>query len=323
MDEGNGRNGTLDELERDAERDRAQLAGTVEALRGRLGGGGGGLSGTLSAGARDYAAGRRADATQGILRRVEEHPLQTVALAAGIAYPLVRIVTKIPAPILMLGAGVALAGRGGSDRTQEHVEIVVEPASDAEAVGAPGTEFRRPEIAATGGMSSRPPARTDPGPGPGPANVAADPVAATSEAVSRAGARAARAGRAGGETLLQSIRRNPVAAGGASLLIGAALAAMLPRTRVEGRAFGETAEDVRKHARSLAAEGIEAGRRAVGAVASEAENQNLTGASARGVIRDGADRVSGTIRDAADDVEAAIEDAGEDGTKGAPEAKSD
>ena len=319
MDEGNGRDETLDDLEREVERDRAELAGTVEALRGRLGTSGGGLTGALSAGARDYAATRRAGAVDSILRRVEEHPLQTVALAAGIAYPVVRIVTKIPAPILMLGAGVALAGRGGSDRTGGHVEIVVEPADDTHAARAPGTEFREPEIAATEATSPRTPAEADRGTG----EAGAAPIAAASEAVSRAGARAARAGRAGGETLLQSIRRNPAAAGGASLLIGAALAAMLPRTRVEARTFGETANDVRERARSMAAEGIEAGRRAVGAAASEAENQNLTGSGARGAIRDGADRVSGTIRDAADDAQVAIEGSGQDDGNAGSQTKSD
>ena len=123
MDDSNGRNESLDDLERDAERDRAKLAETVEVLRGRLGGDAGGLPGMLSSGARNYAARRRARVIKGAWRRVEEHPLQSVALAAGIAYPTVRIVTKIPAPILLLGAGVALVGRRDADRSEKKNEI--------------------------------------------------------------------------------------------------------------------------------------------------------------------------------------------------------
>ena len=314
MDENSTLNEPLDDLERDAERDRAKLAGTVEALRDRLGAGGGGPSGMLAAGARSYAVG-------GLRRRVEEHPLQSVALAAGIAYPLIRIVTKIPAPVLLLGAGVALAGRGGPDRAEDRIGIVAvsaDGAGPADGSGADpttGSEFREPRIAETAGpagTSTATGATSGTASKDGLRRAGSERLAATSDAASRAGTRAIDAGRAGGETLLETIRRNPAVAGGASLLIGAALAAMLPRTRIEGRAFGETAEDVRDRARVMATEGIEAAQRVVGAAADEAEKQNLTGSGVRGVIRDGADRASGAIRDAADDVEATIDGSAKD-----------
>ena len=315
MDESNVGRAPLDDLERDAERDRARLAGTVEALRERLGGGAGGMSGMLTGGARHYAS-------RGIRQRLEDHPLQSVALAAGIAYPLVRIVTKIPAPILLLGAGVAMAGRGGASGSEDEIEIVARPAGGTAATddaGSARSEFREPRIARTSEPDEvMPPAGTatvggaagdasDPGP---------DRLAAASDAAVRVGRRAAEAGRAGGETLLRSIRRNPAAAGGASLLIGAALAAMLPRTRIEGRAVGETAESVRERARALAAEGIESAQRVVGVAAGEARSQNLTGSGVREAIREGADRLSGTVRDAADDAQAVIDGSAEDAAEG-------
>lgn len=141
--------------------------------------------------------------------------------------------------------------------------------------------------------------------------------------MSRLGERAVEAGRTGGETVVEGIQRNPAIAGGVSLLIGAALAAMLPRTRVEGRAFGKAAKDVRERAQSLAAEGIETGRRMIGAAADEAETQNLTGADGRNAIRDGADRVGGAIRDAADEARDAIDGSTRAGSHGEPKGKSD
>ena len=300
MNEHEDRDESLDRMERDAERERAAFAGSVEALRGRLGMGGGGVGAQLSAGARGYAERRRGEAMDGVWRRIEEHPLETVALAAGVAYPVVRIVTKIPAPILLLGAGVALAGRGGPSR-EERVEVVVEPkVLEVEAGPDTATASRQPRVSATGGGTS----------------VRGSGAAAGEDrtrSMSRAGERAIAAGRAGGEGVVEAIRRNPAIAGGASLLVGAALAAMLPRTRVEGRAFGEAAEDVRERARDLAAEGVEAGRRALGAAAEEAERQNLTAAGAKDVVRDVGDRVGAAARDAGDEARGAVEGSREKG----------
>lgn len=45
--------------------------------------------------------------------RARENPLQTVAIAAGLAYPMWRVICNIPAPILLVGAGLAMARRNG------------------------------------------------------------------------------------------------------------------------------------------------------------------------------------------------------------------
>ena len=299
MDEDGNR--TLDGLERDAERDRAELAGTVEALRGRIAPSGGGVGAQLSAGARAYAV-------DGVLRRVEDHPLQTVAIAAGVAYPVVRIVTKIPAPILLLGAGVALAGRGGRG-PDERVEVVVASRAEADAAPTEETGFRQPKVSAVGASGTTP--SSTPG-------AVARARANADRRMADVGERAVAAGRAGGERTIEAIRRNPAMAGGASLLIGAALAAMLPRTRAEERAFGEAAEDVREKARAAAAEGIEAGRRVLGAAAEEAERQNLTVEDAKGVVRDVAERARETIRDAGDEARGAVQGSQDDGSEGKP-----
>ncbi|MBA3325358.1 MAG: hypothetical protein H0T41_08895 [Rhodobacteraceae bacterium] len=293
------------------------MIGTVEALRGRFRSGGSSLSEALSTHAHGYAERKRSKAVEGIWRRMEDHPLQTVALAAGIAYPLVRVVTKIPAPILLLGTGVALAGRGGSGRSEDYARVA-ENADDAGTSQPPDRVFRKPHVSdvddATTSVET-----TEKGGRPASSGT----VSGIRARAIKAGEHAAEASRAGGETLVDAIRRNPAIAGGASLLLGAALAAMLPRTRTEGRAFGEAAEDLRERARSLAAEGVEAGRRAIGAASDEAEAQNLTEAGARNAIRDGTDRVSGAIRDAADEVRDSVEGSAGAGSDDKPDSKSD
>ena len=289
-------------MEHDAESDRARLAGTIEALRGRLSSGGG-LSSQVSAGARAYAGQKRSAMVEGLQRRLGEHPLESVAIGAGIAYPLVRIAAKIPAPILLLGAGVALAGRGGS-ASPERVEVVVEPSTDAGAARPVG----EPRVSSAAGDAVS---------GTGTITADSDRASAARRAA-RARDRTVAAGRAGGESLSAAIRRNPVAAGGASLLLGAALAALLPRSRAEGRVFGEASEDVRERAREIASTGARAGRRALEAATDEAERQDLTPEAARRAAGDAAERVRKAARDAGDEARATTKGS----AKGGDEADS-
>lgn len=153
-------NKALDDLERDAERDRAELADSVEALRGRLDGSGSGLSGMVADRARGYVEDRRSAAVEGVLGRIEDHPLQTVALAAMVAYPVVRIVTKIPAPVLLLGAGVALAGRGGfgqstTNQSDKYTERKSTPIGGAGTASVQDNERREPLATASANPSAR------------------------------------------------------------------------------------------------------------------------------------------------------------------------
>ncbi|QDA36082.1 hypothetical protein E4191_18315 (plasmid) [Paracoccus liaowanqingii] len=327
MKEHTGQSKSLDDLERDAERDRAALAGSVAELQGRLGGDGGGLSGFVSNRARGYVEERRSAAVEGAWRRMEDHPLQTVAMAAVVAYPVVRIVTKIPAPILLLGAGVALTGRGGSGQfnagqSEEHEKsrTMIAPGA-VETTSVPENELTELEV------STPVSARTS----VGATNLTSSGLKASaghtrSDTLHRVRDGATEAGRAGGKTMVAAIRRNPAIAGGVSLAIGAALAAILPRTRAEGRTLGEAAKDVRERARSLSAEGVEAGRQAVeaaiDAAADEGEEQGLTGKDARNTIREGADKVGKTIHSAADNAKDAIEGATGRASDGKSESKS-
>ena len=270
--------GSLDPLEAEVERDRADLLGTVEALRRRLSGGGD--RGGFGRMARERASG-------GMMQRVQDHPLEMVALGTAVAYPVVRIVTKIPAPILLLGAGVALAGRGGSKgRAGEAIDIavveeveVVPGAARASATRAP--HVSTPTTATAGGSTSR----------------AANAEPAVSE-------RIAAMGRSGQDTVIEAIQRHPGAAAGLGLLVGGALAAMLPRSRAESRLFGEASAETRARARALAHEGIESGRRVIEAAREEAEDQNLTPEDARRVARDVGARAREAGDDAAEDVSA-------------------
>ena len=96
------------------------------------------------------------------------------------------------------------------------------------------------------------------------------------------------------------------------MLIGSALALMLPRSRAEERLYGRRSEEVRARARALASEGVESGRKVVEAAREEAAHQGLTPEGARRAIDDVGRRAREAVDDMADDAAGAIASGGAD-----------
>jgi hypothetical protein len=103
----NERDRSLAELEREAARNRAELMSTVDALQDRI------APSAIKQDVQDYVRGKKNGMLSNLERRARENPLQTAVFAAGAAYPLWRIVTSLPAPLLLIGAGLALTRRSG------------------------------------------------------------------------------------------------------------------------------------------------------------------------------------------------------------------
>lgn len=131
-----------------------------------------------------------------------------------------RTVRDHPLPLAMIGAGVvwlALSGRGSDDYGDDY------------ATARSGHEGE--------GMGQR------------LRHQAADIGERAGEMTHRVRDQATRAGRSGG----RYVKEHPVLIGAAGLALGAALAAVLPRTSRENSAFGERAERAREAARDAAA----------------------------------------------------------------------
>jgi ElaB/YqjD/DUF883 family membrane-anchored ribosome-binding protein len=120
MASGNGQDESLSRLEREAERNRAQLVNTVGALHDRV------SPQALKRDVQEYVQDKRQELLNNLQRNVRENPLQAVAVAAGVAYPLWRLAASIPVPILLIGAGLALTrskqSAGGSRMWDNAVE---------------------------------------------------------------------------------------------------------------------------------------------------------------------------------------------------------
>lgn len=249
-------NRSLAELERQSEAARSELVQTVDELRHRVPRGG------IKGEAKEYV--RRAGQTllQDIGQRARDNPLQAVAIGAGLAYPAWRILRSIPVPVLLLGAGVALAGRGGSE--------------EARTTAAPSTS------ATTEGGASRTASKV--------ADAASSSYHGIASAGSSAAEQAAAAARRGQEQVIEAVERHPLLVGGISLLVGAAVAACLPQSRTEDDLLGETSDKAKDRVRDVTSRGVQAakaaGQRVYESTLAEADQQGLTPEAAQDAARE-------------------------------------
>jgi hypothetical protein len=106
---------SLQEIRRDTERTRAGLTNTVEELRTSVTETANDIRerirpAAIKAEVSDYIRSRGEQLMDDITAAARKNPLQAVALATTLGYPLLRMVRAIPVPVLMVGAGLFLAG---------------------------------------------------------------------------------------------------------------------------------------------------------------------------------------------------------------------
>jgi ElaB/YqjD/DUF883 family membrane-anchored ribosome-binding protein len=102
---------SLSDLQEDAQRNRAEFAETVDQLRSKVADTVTDIRARVSpeaikSGAGDYFRARADD----LVDKARRNPLQAAAIGLGVGYPLLGIVRSVPAPVLMVGAGLYLLG---------------------------------------------------------------------------------------------------------------------------------------------------------------------------------------------------------------------
>jgi hypothetical protein len=125
-------NPSLGELKRETEQTRAGLTQTVEQLRTSVSETASDIRQRLSpesikAEFSDYVRSRGERLVEDVTAAARRNPMQAVAVGAGIAYPLLRLVRSIPMPVLLVGAGLFFAG---SKTGQSAVQKASDVASD-------------------------------------------------------------------------------------------------------------------------------------------------------------------------------------------------
>ena len=317
---------SLSHLERQAEHTRANLIHTVDELHNRV------SPQAIKQEIKAYARDASQDLLHNLERRVRENPLQTVAIAAGLAYPVWRFVANMPAPILLIGAGLALnrvgarprqglsEDQGGAHLTGS-VKRTVEDASSqlankldsakekaAEVAGAVGATVRSrvSELRERAGATINDAATSA-------RSTASDAVGAVQESLS--GTYQAGAGTAARsadqlsatftqskETLIEAMENHPFVVAGIGLLAGAVIAAALPVSEAENRVFGDTSDDLKNRARDVASESVNVAAAAAQSLYQESisrvQEHGLSAESVREIIKDAGDKMKDVAQQA-------------------------
>lgn len=128
---------SLQEIRRDTERTRAGLTNTVEELRTSVTETANDIRErirpeAIKAEVSDYIRSRGEQLMDDITAAARKNPLQAVAVATTLGYPLLRMVRAIPVPILMVGAGLFLAGsKTAREATQQASDYAADLSEEA------------------------------------------------------------------------------------------------------------------------------------------------------------------------------------------------
>jgi len=130
-------NRSLQDIKRETEQTRAGLTSTVEELRTSVVETASDIRERISPAAikaefSQYIRSRGEQLLDDVTTAARKNPMQAVAVGASVAFPLLRLARAIPMPILMLGAGVFLAGsKTGKDATQKASDVAADLTNEA------------------------------------------------------------------------------------------------------------------------------------------------------------------------------------------------
>ena len=293
---------SLSQLERETEHTRAGLIDTVDELHNRV------SPHAIKAEAKAYARATGNELIHTLERKARENPLQAIAVAAGLAYPAWRLLLNIPAPILLVGAGLALTRVGSSSRgttslahaTEGLKQKVADTAVDTKAGMASGLEA----IRSRAGKAISDTTESARAAASNAATAATDALSATYrsgiDAASSAGDQLGRSFKQSKEGLFEAIESHPFLVGGIGLLIGAVVASALPVTQAENRAFGDSSDDLKNRARETASEGLQAAKTAAQEfyqeTVSRAQEQGLTPEMVRQTLQRAGEKVQNVVQ---------------------------
>jgi hypothetical protein len=281
-------------LRAEAETNRARLTGTVEALRTQVEDTATDLKERLSPSAikaevTDYVRGSRDQLWHSLEQKARDNPLQAVAVGAALAFPAFKLLRAMPAPLLLVGAGLLLSrGTGNSgavvsqatdamqDRARSAADsatgVIDDATSMARATLHDAQDYVREGI---GSVQERAAAATS--------SVKERVTGAVEDAKSAVGDMADKVIGQGSD-LAQQARtaagntwdQNPLLVAGVGLLIGSFIAAAFPSTQTEETLFGDASDALRRQAEGVAAKGVDTTRTAIEAAAATAGEQGLS-----------------------------------------------
>jgi hypothetical protein len=122
---------SLQQIKRETEQTRAGLTDTVEQLKSSVAETASDIRHRVSPDAikaevSGYIKSRGEQLLNDVASAARRNPMQAVAVGASIAYPLLRLARAIPAPVLMVGAGLFFASKTGQAASEKASDVAAD-----------------------------------------------------------------------------------------------------------------------------------------------------------------------------------------------------
>jgi hypothetical protein len=322
---------SVEELRRESERSRAELAATVDELKKRISDTAEDIRHNVSPQhIKSEVSGYISDKAQGWLgalkQQAMDHPMQAVAAVTAVAVPMLRVARGVPLPLLMIGAGLALTSRTVRDRAAEVAAPAIGKARELVDDATERTQALRGNVSEAVSSAQDRAAGLVEDAQHAPAGAADDVENRAAQGTSgvtdkfRSGMNAAggaieQARSAVGDTTATArqaamtapakahevIGDNAALIGGLGIAIGAIIAAALPETKAETTVMGQASDRVKQAAGEATQSGLEAVRETAMSAA-DAATKSVAEADLGGHASRMTRNIADTAKEAADDV---------------------
>lgn len=151
MQQGDAMTRSVEELRRESERNRAQLAATVDRLRERITDAAEDIHHKVSpqhikSEVSDFISHKTHSWVDALKRQAMENPMQAIAAGTAVAVPVLRLARGFPLPLLMIGAGLALSSKTVRDRAAEAAAPAMDKAKEMMGDAADGAQSLRGDV---------------------------------------------------------------------------------------------------------------------------------------------------------------------------------
>ena len=135
IQEGDAMTRSVEELRRKSERNRAQLATTVDRVREQITDTAEDIRHKVSpqhikSEVSDFISTKTSSWVNSLKQHARENPMQAIAAGTAIAVPILRLARGFPLPLLMIGAGLALSSKTVRERAAEAAAPAADKASE-------------------------------------------------------------------------------------------------------------------------------------------------------------------------------------------------
>ena len=284
---------SVQQLKRESEQTRAGLTTTVEQLKSSVAETASDIRHRISpeaikAEVSEYIRTRG----ENLVSAARQNPLQAVAVAATIAYPVLKIARSVPFPAFLVCAGLFLSGSRGQAATQKASAMAANLSDEvvrrARGVGDQIQGIKERALSAvTPDQADSPrneglrvadatasPAQDRAARATAAARAAANSVAdAGIGAVGSLKTQAFEASDRAGKAIIQTIEQNPFLMAGVGLVVGGFVANALPNSELEEEWVGGTSSAAKRQVQAAVSRGIQTAKSAIGEIYDDASRQ--------------------------------------------------